>query len=77
MSTKENQIRTEEELFHELYSFLGFPDITRFDINSFVKKCEEKYGMDTKRFLEWFRTNGYEGNVEMLLWFRHADSINK
>lgn len=75
MSTMNNPFITDEELFQELYDSFDVPDITCFDSKSFIKSCEEKYGMDTVTFMKWFKEIGYEGNVDMQLWFKHAETI--
>lgn len=72
ISNNENQYKTDEELFMELYNSFDAPDIVDFDAKNFIQECEEIYKMSTKEFMENFGENDFEGNVDMQLWYHHA-----
>ena len=72
ISNNENQVKTDEQLFKELYDSFDAPDIVDFDAMGFIQDCEEIYKMSTKDFMQLYIEKEFEGNVDMQLWFHHA-----
>lgn len=70
-------MKNADELFTVAYDIVEAEETQVFDVEGFLRYCENLYGMKTEDFLKWFQLNESEGNVDMQLWamFAICDSL--